>query len=483
MEELRPDALASYVVAWHNRHPLARRITAARLQSIGYVALPFVAPADAGAAAPQPGPDAAPAPPVPAAAAPEPAAGATLRERALARSRQPEAEAPTPDAATPLPSQRLSAVFSEDIIPGRSPRQVARWMLRHGRPTPPPAGAPLRRAETDPSLPGSGGRPWTLYALTVLVEAGGQRRRLLIGTGTQPAVLGARVWSRQRLALALAALACVSAGALTWAWLAGRTAGAPEAPLAAASAAPARAARPVQGVVGVASAPAPALMPTRAAAPTPSAAVAPPSASAAAAVEAAASAPSRTAPAPAQKDELVDVEAQLGRVDLPPIRALPIRRPSVEESRAAAWAQLSRGALPAAASRPGAPTSSPPPPAAMVSASAAAAIPPRGPVGAPSAAAAASAGSAAVAAASAAGSARSYAVATRLLRTRAEAEQVMAAMRALLLAASAAKAQVEIVAVGDDWRVLGGPFQRRADAEGARDLLARRGMRVQIVGP
>ena len=44
MDKLRLDTLAVRVVEWHNRHPLARRIEAAQVQSMGYVVLPFVAP-------------------------------------------------------------------------------------------------------------------------------------------------------------------------------------------------------------------------------------------------------------------------------------------------------------------------------------------------------------------------------------------------------------------------------------------------------
>ena len=45
MEDLRPDALqtvAARVAAWHNRHPLARRIVAEQVQSVGFVALPYL---------------------------------------------------------------------------------------------------------------------------------------------------------------------------------------------------------------------------------------------------------------------------------------------------------------------------------------------------------------------------------------------------------------------------------------------------------
>ena len=36
----RPEVI-NRVVAWHNRHPLARRITAAQVRHVGLVLLPF----------------------------------------------------------------------------------------------------------------------------------------------------------------------------------------------------------------------------------------------------------------------------------------------------------------------------------------------------------------------------------------------------------------------------------------------------------
>jgi hypothetical protein len=81
-----------------------------------------------------------------------------------------------------------------------------------------------------------------------------------------------------------------------------------------------------------------------------------------------------------------------------------------------------------------------------------------------------------------------FALTTRPLRTRAEAEQVMAAMGALLRTAAAlnklntgAKTQTDILPEGEDWRVVGMPFASRDDAEQARKLLVARGMRVDVV--
>lgn len=77
-----------------------------------------------------------------------------------------------------------------------------------------------------------------------------------------------------------------------------------------------------------------------------------------------------------------------------------------------------------------------------------------------------------------------FALSSRLLRTRAEAEQVMAAVQALLLTIrdkDSAPLQVEMVPVGDDWRVAAFPFPRQREADQARVLLASRGMRVSVV--
>ena len=41
MQALKLNEVLLRVVAWHNRHPLARRITANQVHSIGEVVLPF----------------------------------------------------------------------------------------------------------------------------------------------------------------------------------------------------------------------------------------------------------------------------------------------------------------------------------------------------------------------------------------------------------------------------------------------------------
>jgi hypothetical protein len=74
-----------------------------------------------------------------------------------------------------------------------------------------------------------------------------------------------------------------------------------------------------------------------------------------------------------------------------------------------------------------------------------------------------------------------FALSSRALRTRAEAEQVMAAMAALLSSAGQPRVQVEMLPQGDDWRVVAWPYAARDEADKARLLLASRGLRAAVV--
>ena len=74
-----------------------------------------------------------------------------------------------------------------------------------------------------------------------------------------------------------------------------------------------------------------------------------------------------------------------------------------------------------------------------------------------------------------------YALTTWTLRTAAESEQVQAAMRTLLALTADKAAPVQRVPVGDDWRVMAGPFVSAAVAEKARALLLARGVKTEVV--
>ena len=445
MKELKLQDLSARVVAWHNRHPLARRLTEAHVQSVGYVVLPYLGPG--------PGPGsrrgmgagmahAASDPPAGAGSA-DPHGGATLRERAMARAQGTvgaSGTAAVPSAAPEPPTTpsrtTLTPAFSEDFIAPLATELVGRWAAEHGMVLATArADAPVR--QVTPSGPLDPTRLQPVWLLTAQLEVGRARSRVLVGAaddGQLAAVLGRRMWSLARIGTLVALPVLLGVALIA---LVGLRSGAPLPaeklpPLAPASAAAAAADL-------AASAPA---------------AVAGTVAGTVAATTANAAEPARP----------VDVEPTLGRVALPPIG------PRADERRRAAdqareQAQPSSAAAPASAPRP--PGAAPTGPAAPSPASSASPAPPAPPTPPP----VASAGPA-------------FAVSTRMLRTRTEGEQVAAAMRALLVTPGipgTPPMRVEVMPAGEDWRVVGWPYADRALAEKARALLAARGMKVQVI--
>ncbi len=309
MSDLSPADIAARVVAWHNRHPLARRLTPADVHSVGHVALPFIDPA---------------APP------PEPAAAAagSLRERAMARAR----EAPPP--AAPRPAGPLQPAFRDDFIPPLPPAEVGAFGARHGiERSGEPTGAPVRRV---PPQAGGAGLAWR-WLLTAELRGGGARTRVLLGPAPGAPVLGRRMWSLPRVgtlaALAGAGVALVLAMGLFD----------PE-PLPVAvlpGATP-----PAAVVVGPGPAPAAvaASEPATAAASAALPAMASASAATVAAAPVAAAASSAQAASPAASRPL-DVEPRLGRIELPSIGGIvDARRREAAERTAAAAASAAAGA-------------------------------------------------------------------------------------------------------------------------------------------
>ncbi len=425
MNDLHLSALATHVVAWHNRHLLARRIGVAQVDSMGYVALPFVV---SGSAAGHRAQQMVEAEAEVEADATTPATpGATLRERAMARAQQASADSPpapittpaAPHATQPARADQLRAAFTEDFMPRRSPAQVAQWVAQHGVAlASEPGDAPVRKLKVHPGADAA--RLQLRWVLTAQVYVDGKRTRLLVGAGARPAVLGQRLWSPVRLGLmALGLAGC--AGLL--ARLVSASPAAVIAPASVASAlAPAPAPAPVPApapATATATSPAPTSAATSASTPVASAApVAEAASLAVAAVQPIASA-SASAPAATQAQP-VDAQPTLGRVTLPSLS------PGIERRRQAASQ--------AAAT----------PPAALATTAV-------------------------------------FAVATRPLRTRTEAEQLAAAMRVLLVSADAPKLHVDILPAGDDWRVVGLPYSSPLAADKARAVLAARGMKVQVV--
>ena len=442
MKELQPHALAARVVAWHNRNPLARRIRATEVHSVGYVAVPLLLPTGAMTSSD----DAHPTP------ASDPLAAASLRERAMARI-QKEASDPAADsAAAPLGDQAsaprpeipidavLPAAFGATFIAGLRPRAVAAWASQHGvAMDADPTEAPVRRIAAD--VGSDPQRVCERWLLTAQVEIGFLKSRVLLGGGAPAAVLGRRLLSPLRIALLAALVLALALGGLALArpdvlrtsrTKPSMTAGSPSlAPSTAASAATSSETTTVFAAL--------------------------PAASAATGYLAGASAPqaATVASSGATPSAPIDVEPTLGRV------ALPSLSPYIDEKRRLAQARAASAA------------DQPRPPATSAAAQSQPAAQAR--VATPASAVAA----ATVPTPAAAGPA--YAVSTQLLRTRTESEQYAAAMRGLLKAPDGRQFHVEVMAAGKDWRVVGWPYGSQSEADRARALLTQRGMKIEVI--
>ncbi|WP_418315207.1 hypothetical protein [Piscinibacter sakaiensis] len=172
----RKAELIAQVVAWHNRHPLARRIDAMHVNGIGIVALPFA----------------------------EAAAG-----------------------------KRPKPLFSGDFLAPLKAAAIARLAWRHGSRQ--PSGHddwPRRDVAVDAGR--AAAAIDTRFVNTAAIEIGSRRIRVLLGVGPRPQILGRRALSERRIvglfsiaaSLALGSVATVSwwpqpAGALAQAAVAG----------------------------------------------------------------------------------------------------------------------------------------------------------------------------------------------------------------------------------------------------------------------
>ena len=210
-----PQAIAQ-VVAWHNRHPLAERITPAQVLGVGVVALPFVAKRRQGATA------AAGTEPLlePAVEALPPAS--SLRERASALAQGAAATAPTPRASRPEAGEDLvpgRRAFNERFMPQPSLRRIATFARRFGSPAAPDDSlGPRRDVAMDHKL--ASGATALRYLGTAAIEDGARRVRVLWALAAPHQVFGPRLWSRTRVAmLGAASSTCVILAAVVLTWL------------------------------------------------------------------------------------------------------------------------------------------------------------------------------------------------------------------------------------------------------------------------
>ncbi|MDO9073082.1 MAG: hypothetical protein Q7U73_07435 [Rubrivivax sp.] len=500
MDDLRLAAVAARVVAWHNRHPLARRISAAQVHAVGYVGLPFAAAAGADLAA----------------AAADGGAAATTGHAGVAA---PATDAELPALATLQPD------FSEDFIDPLHPRAVARFAGRVGQvQARPPGDGPVRDVPADGKHTGL--QPWRVYLLTAVIETSTRKSRVLIGTGLTAPVLGWRIFDNARVA-ALAGLVALVVGVPAWLLqpddrptpslhAAARAGDLPaSAAFAESSASPASAASDgpdgSDGSDGAAASATSAASVASAAAAQSALAAAPvavpPSVPASATGEAVAPADVATAS--------LSVGAGIGGTEVPAAVTPHARRGAASSaSRLAPLVPAVPGRLAAlgggapsirpvisnddkararqaretwVASRDRAAQEHPEAPSDVASAPelarSLAPLPAPGPQPAP-APAQARVQPAFTPAATVAGPApasATFALSTRTLRTRAEAEQVQVAMRSLLRTVGASDLKVDVLPQGEDWRVVALPFTQRTAADKARTLLVSRGMRVVVI--
>jgi len=384
------DRLAEQVVEWHNRHPLAKRITIYDVHTIGVVALPFMR---------RGGPTAPGVEPVLSEeVSPESLAQAASDETTIAAHPNAEhldaladQEPPPPTAQSArtrlqkllLPLRALTAllpmrirragnpdcwpVFSEAFVPGLSARRVAAFAEEHGYATRPGDDTwPQRVIAVDDALAAQGGGgnegggawPMELYLKSAAIDVGNSRSRVLVGRGgLRPPIVGRRCWNWRRVAL-VGVLLALLLGLSAWRFWPGR---AEKAAAAAAAASAARTASgalaPASGAASAASAPASAAVSAADAASAASEAASGAAASSASAVAAtpAPSAATSTASAP-----LVDIRPQIAmpviehtHMGKPVDKAPPLEAASGTTPRPASAPASASGA------RPGAPAAAP----------------------------------------------------------------------------------------------------------------------------
>jgi hypothetical protein len=159
MQVLQLNEVLTRVVAWHNRHPLARRIQAAQVHSIGEVLLPFASAQPlVGTTAPAPAPASAPAPAPAAAAATR--VGGSLADVVSARAAaRPAAAAAASHSVSPHGLADPAGAtdldpFAPDSAAGTAPPPAAAAAsgAEGGRDDPTPPADPSTDQNADPAL-------------------------------------------------------------------------------------------------------------------------------------------------------------------------------------------------------------------------------------------------------------------------------------------------------------------------------------------
>ena len=241
------DRLAEQVVAWHNSHPLAKRISIYDVHTIGVVALPFMRNGGAGLPG-APGAGRGPIEPVLTdAVSTESLAAWGTEESTIAANTNAahldalaDQEEPPPAAAGTGWRERVRGLlsrdgknaasswpaFSERFVEKLSPRQIARFAQQNGYSVRPgDASWPQRVVAIDDHMMTrdgvvGGAWPFELYLMSAAIDAGRSRTRILAGRSAGaalPPMLGRRCLDVKRVALAaLLPLCVVSAAGMAW---------------------------------------------------------------------------------------------------------------------------------------------------------------------------------------------------------------------------------------------------------------------------
>lgn len=229
----RMDRLGEKLALWHNRNPLARRVSAFDVHTIGVVALPFMHDRPPREADEPIEPVLTDEVPLSEAQFDDQDEHPVERRTVAARLRDAGAELVAGLRGLTLRLRgrgdderpRALPLFSERIIHRLPTRSVIRFARRHGYASPPgQPDWPQRVVAIDERLMAKhasragGAWPYELYLMSAGIDAGAARTRVLMaeGPGGQLQVLGRRNLSRPRVALA--ALLPLLAAAAFWLW-------------------------------------------------------------------------------------------------------------------------------------------------------------------------------------------------------------------------------------------------------------------------
>lgn len=243
------DRLVEHLVAWHNSHPLAKRINIYDVHTIGVVALPFMR--NGGAAAPgadapaarKSGRSSRPQEPIEPVltdeVSPDSLAAWGEESTIAANSNAAELDAladqelwhrsswgerlkrglrnwrdrvPKPGKPRPVAGSDTWPAFSERFIAGLTPARIASFAQRFGYSEQPgEEGWPHRVIPLDELMMGGGSAggdaqgnggawPFELYLISAAIDAGRSRTRVLVGQGhPRPQIIGRRCLSPWRL--------------------------------------------------------------------------------------------------------------------------------------------------------------------------------------------------------------------------------------------------------------------------------------------